>query len=258
LSRMAKARAKGRGGRQETPARARPRWLVPAVAGVLALIAVGVVAGVLLAGGSSDKEASLPPGQRVTGAAEAEALYRDIPQRGDALGEPSAPVTMVEYVDPQCPFCIQWETNGLPEVISRYVRPGKVRLQVRPIGTLGADSQRGRLALIAAGRQDKQYNLLHLFSRNAQQENTGWLNNAFIRRAAGSIPGLDLSRFEDDVKAVDVANQGGRYDQEAVADHVKVTPTILVGKAGQTLKAVELPSPSEPGAVIDAIEAALG
>ena len=185
-------------------------------------------------------------------------MYRDIPQRGDALGDPSAPVTMIEYIDPQCPFCIQWETNGLPEVISRYIRPGKVRLQVRPIGTIGPDSQRGRLALIAAGRQDKQYDLLHLFSRNAKQENTGWLNDAFIRRAAGSIAGLDLSRFEDDLRAIDVSSQASRYDQEAVNDHVQFTPTILVGKAGQKLKPVAADSPSEPGPVIDAIEAALG
>jgi protein-disulfide isomerase len=254
---MQKAQAKGRGGRRETPARGRPRWLVPAVAGVLVLIAIGVVAGVLLTGGSSDKS-SLPAGQRVPGADETEALYHDIPQRGDALGEPSAPVSMVEYIDPQCPFCIQWETNGLPEVISRYVRTGKVRLQVRPIGTIGPDSQRGRLALIAAGRQDKQYDLLHLFSGNAKQENTGWLNDAFVRRAAGSIAGLDLSRFEDDLGAVDVSDQARRYDQEAVEDHVQFTPTILVGKAGEKLKLVAVDSPSEPGAVIDAIEAALG
>ncbi len=255
---MRTAPARRRDESLETPARARPRWLIPVAAGVLLLIAVGVVAGVLIAGGSSDTKASLPSAQRVPGATEAEALYRDIPQRGDALGAPSAPVTMIEYIDPQCPFCIQWETNGLPEVISRYIRPGKVRLQVRPIGTIGADSQRGRLALIAAGRQDKQYDLLHLFSRNAQQENTGWLNNAFIRRAAGSIAGLDLSRFDDDVKAVDVSSQASRYDQEAVSDRVKFTPTFLVGKTGHTLKPVEAASPSEPGAVIDAIEAALG
>lgn len=257
LSGMRTARAKGRGGRKETPAQTRPRWLVPAVAGVLVLIAIGVVAGVLLTGGSSDKS-SLPAGQRVPGADEAEAPFRDIPQRGDALGEPSAPVSMVEYIDPQCPYCIQWETNGLPEVVSRYIRTGKVRLQVRPIATIGPDSQRGRLALIAAGRQDKQYDLLHLFSRNAKQENTGWLNAAFVRRAAGSIAGLDLSRFEDDLGAVDVTDQASRYDQEAVTDHVQFTPTILIGKAGQTLKPVAPDSPSEPGAVIDAIEAALG
>ena len=253
-----KASARGRGGRGETPARARPRWLIPVAAGVLVLVVVGVVAGVLLAGGSSDTNASLPSGQRVPGAVEAEAIYRNIPQRGDALGDPSAPVTMIEYIDPQCPFCIQWETNGLPEVISRYIRPGKVRLQLRPIGTIGPDSQRGRLALIAAGRQDKEYDLLHLFSRNAKPENTGWLNDAFIRRAAGSIAGLDLSRFEDDLRAIDVSSQASRYDQEAVNDHVQFTPTILVGKAGQKLKPVAADSPSEPGPVIDAIEAALG
>jgi len=254
---MRKAPARRGDESRETPAGARPRWLIPVAAGVLLLIAVGVVAGVLIAGGS-DTKASLPSGQRVPGAAEAEDLYRDIPQRGDALGDPSAPVTMIEYIDPQCPFCIQWETNGLPEVISRYIRPGKVRLQVRPIGTIGPDSQRGRLALIAAGRQDKEYDLLHLFSRNAKQENTGWLNNAFIRRAAGSIAGLDLSRFDDDVKAVDVSSQASRYDQEAVSDRVQFTPTFLVGKTGDKLKPVEAASPSEPGAVIDAIEAALG
>ena len=34
-------------------------------------------------------------------------MFRDMPQRQEALGDPSAPVTMIEYIDPQCPFSIQ-------------------------------------------------------------------------------------------------------------------------------------------------------
>ena len=39
-------------------------------------------------------------------------MFAGIPQHDTVLGDVSAPVTMVEYVDLQCPDCQQFETLG--------------------------------------------------------------------------------------------------------------------------------------------------
>jgi protein-disulfide isomerase len=47
------------------------------------------------------------------------------------LGDPQAPVTIIEYASLTCPHCAQFHTEVLPELKERYIAPGKVRLIYR-------------------------------------------------------------------------------------------------------------------------------
>jgi protein-disulfide isomerase len=47
------------------------------------------------------------------------------------LGNPQAPVTIIEYASLTCPHCAQFHTEVLPELKERYIAPGKVRLIYR-------------------------------------------------------------------------------------------------------------------------------
>src|SRR5881227_3863967 len=102
---------------------ASPRVLL-AAAGAVAVVVVAVVLAVVLTRGGSSSSASAT---KLSGAADVTALLSGIPQHGNVLGRPSAPVTMVEYVDLQCPFCQEFETTALPTIVRRYVRTGKLR-----------------------------------------------------------------------------------------------------------------------------------
>jgi protein-disulfide isomerase len=48
-----------------------------------------------------------------------------------SLGDPQAPVTIIEYASLTCPHCAQFHTEVLPELKERYIAPGKVRLIYR-------------------------------------------------------------------------------------------------------------------------------
>jgi protein-disulfide isomerase len=48
-----------------------------------------------------------------------------------SLGNPNAPVTIIEYASLTCPHCAQFHTEVLPELKERYIAPGKVRLIYR-------------------------------------------------------------------------------------------------------------------------------
>jgi protein-disulfide isomerase len=48
-----------------------------------------------------------------------------------ALGDPQAPVTIIEYASLTCPHCAQFHTAVLPELKERYIATGKVRLIYR-------------------------------------------------------------------------------------------------------------------------------
>lgn len=47
------------------------------------------------------------------------------------LGDPDAPVTIIEYASLTCPHCAQFHNEVLPELKERYIAPGKVRLIYR-------------------------------------------------------------------------------------------------------------------------------
>ena len=51
--------------------------------------------------------------------------------REQILGDPQAPVTIIEYASLTCPHCAQFHTEVLPELKERYIAPGKVRVIYR-------------------------------------------------------------------------------------------------------------------------------
>lgn len=56
------------------------------------------------------------------------------------IGEPGAPVTIVEWSDYQCPYCQQFEVSILPMLYSRYVQAGKVKIVFKDFQFLGPNS----------------------------------------------------------------------------------------------------------------------
>jgi protein-disulfide isomerase len=235
-----------------------PKVLVAAAA-ALGLIAIAVVLAVVLTRGSSSSSSVPARGSlanALPGGADAQRLFAGIDQHGNVLGPASAPVTMVEYIDMQCPFCQEFETQALPTLVNRYVRPGKLRIEARPVVFIGPDSARGRLAAIAAGEQNRMFNFMQLLYFNQGPENTGWLNDDMVTAAAASIPGLDVRRLLSDRNSGGVAAQAKEFDRDVVADRVAKTPTIFVGKTGRPGRQVALASPTDVQAVATAIKRA--
>ena len=234
---------------------ASPRVLIGALAAVV-LIAIGIVVGVVVLGGSGDSSSSATT-TTVPSAGDAQRLLAGIPQHGTVLGKPSANVTMTEWIDLQCPYCQQFETQALPVLIRKYVRTGKLKVDARLIGFLGPDSQRGRLAALAAGKQNKLFNLAELLYYNQGPENTGWLNDDLLASAAASIPGLDAERMLSERNSSQISNEANALDAQAQEQGVNSTPTILVGKTGEQPKLVTISSPSDSATVARAINDAL-
>ncbi|HKD32659.1 MAG TPA: thioredoxin domain-containing protein [Gaiellaceae bacterium] len=243
-------RSTGGRGRQASPK------VLAIGAGVIALAAVAVALAFALTGGSSSgSSATGTTASTLPDSGTAKSLFKGIPQHGNVLGKPNAPVTMVEYIDLQCPICREFETTVMPSIVPRYIRSGKVRLVARPIAFLGPDSVRGRLAALAAGKQNRFFDFSQLLYYNQGQENSGWLDDNFIRSAYASIPGLDAAAAEKARNASAVSQLAGEYDTQADADNVRGTPTVLVGKTGGKLTEVTSPDVANLSAAIQAAQA---
>src|SRR5262249_52477802 len=63
-------------------------------------------------------------------------LETGIPSDGLSIGDPNAPVTVIEYGDFQCPGCAQFAQSDQAKLIQEYVATGKVRFEFHPFSFL--------------------------------------------------------------------------------------------------------------------------
>ncbi len=219
-----------------------------ALAAVVAAVLVAVFA--LSSGGSS------PPPATVTGVQGVERLLQGIPQHGTTLGSPSAPVTLFEFADLQCPYCGIWARDALPTIVARYVRSGKVRLVFEGMSFVGPDSVTALRTALAAGRQDRFWNVLELLYENQGSENTGWVTDSLLRGIGAAVPGLDGGRMLGDQGSVAVDGMLAQAAAVARSAGVNSTPTFAVRKTGGQMQLVH-PASLAPSALEPALDAAL-
>jgi protein-disulfide isomerase len=237
------------------------RTASPKILLIGAAVAVAAVAAILLVvtltGGDDDSPAStIAADATLPEAAAVAALFADIPQSGATLGSDDAPVTMVEYVDLQCPFCREFVADAFPTIVEDHVRPGRVRVELRGLAFIGPDSERGMKAAQAAGLQDGMFDFVDLIYANQGAENSGWLTNELIEAAARSIDGMDVDKLLADADSPEVAEKLAADSEDASSRGVNSTPTILVGPTGGELQQVELETASDVESIVAAIEAA--
>jgi protein-disulfide isomerase len=251
-------REAARAARQERAAAAaaaetRRRRLIQ-LGGLLAVAVVVLIVAIVASSGGGKKDAS--GGGSVAGATESRQMLAGIPQHGVTLGNPKAPVTIVEFADPQCPFCKQYTLNEMPKVVQKYVRTGKAKMDLRLLTFIGDDSVKGGQALAAAAQQGKLWNAADLFYANQGEENSGYVTDGFLRKVLGAVPGLDVDRALKAASSPAATQQLGAAQTLASRYGVDSTPTVLVGPTGGTLKDVGGQGPTA-GSVGKAIDAAL-
>jgi protein-disulfide isomerase len=217
---------------------------VGALVGVAAAI---VVIAVLVSSGGGD-------GTPKRSTRDVTAVIHGVPQKGLLLGDPGAKVLLVEFADPQCPFCRQFSKETWPTIVKRYVRPGKVRMELRLVGFLGPDSVRGDRALLAAALQDKLWEATARFYAQQGQENSGYVTDAFLRSVLGGVRGLDVGRAMAARDSPQVDAEIGAVGSMQSLYGVNATPTLLIGTDDTNLKKVseQVASPEQLGAILDA------
>jgi protein-disulfide isomerase len=175
-------------------------------------------------------------GAGVIGIAETAALLDGIPQHGNVLGSPTAPVRLVEYADLQCPYCARFAVGVLPTLIRDYVRTGKVQLVLHGLGFIGPGSVTALRTATAAGEQRRMWNVTELLFANQGPENS-WVNDELLRSIV-TATGANADRVFADRGGAPVSTQIRSWAAAAQAAGVSGTPTFLIGRQGARLSRV--------------------
>ena len=154
--------------------------------------------------------------------------FAGIPQQGTLLGDPKAPATLVEFADLQCPFCAQYALDALPGVLSEWVRPGRLRLDLRLVSIIGPDSRTAARVAGAAALQNRLWPFAELFFLNQGTENSGYVTDSVLRAVATATPGLDAGKALAARGSGAVTAQLTRAQQSAAKLGVKSTPSFFL------------------------------
>lgn len=215
--------------------------------GIAIVVLLGLIVGTRLGTGGDTSP--------IGGVDEIEQLFTGIPQEGVTLGDPNAPVTLIEYADLQCPHCKRWASSTLPVVVSDYVRTGKLKIVFRGLSFLGQESFMGLVAVQSAAEQNMLWPFVHALYAHQGDENSGWLSAELLDRIAASLE-LDLERWQADLMNDKVIARIDADEKRAADVGVEGTPSFELGPSDGALSLVA-PRSTEPEATTALIDSVL-
>ena len=227
------ARARRLAEEQAHAERARRQRRLQMLAGVV-LAAVAVIAVAIAVSSSGGSSSSSTPAAFKSAATTVDAQLAGIPQSGVTLGSPSAPVTVTEYGDLQCPICRDFALGSEGQLISNEVKTGKAKLVYKSLETATGNSPNPGIfttqqaSAYAAGAQAKAWNYILVFYHSQGQEGTAYVNQSFLNGIAKSIPGLNFSTWQSAAGNSTYTAQVQSDQQAAAGRGFNSTPTIVV------------------------------
>lgn len=222
--------------------------LMQFAAGAVFLAIVVVVALIVVNSGSDGGDA-----ENIEGAAEVSSALQGIPQNEMVLGDPKAPVELVEFGDLQCPVCKGFAEEILPPIIENQVKNGEAKIDFRNFTIIGPESVDAGAAALAAGAQGRGWYFVELFYKNQGIEGSGYADDAFVEAIAKAAGVEDMAKWNEDRKLMRVEVE--ETSQEAQQLGFSGTPSFAI--EGPGTKGLEtLGTPGSTGAFEEAIEEA--
>ncbi|HEY7569921.1 MAG TPA: DsbA family protein [Nitrososphaeraceae archaeon] len=123
-------------------------------------------------------------------------LPQSLIQSGSTIqGNPTAPITMIEFGDFQCKFCDRFAKETEPLINATYIQTGKANMIFKNFVTHGPDSLTAAMAGQCANDQGKFWNFYSILYKYQGDENSGWASANNVKKFASQISGLNTQKF---------------------------------------------------------------
>ena len=146
------------------------------------------------------------------------------------LGDPQAPVTVIEYASLTCPHCAQFHAEVLPELKERYIAPGKVRMIFRdfPLDQRALTAS----ALAHCAGPDRYFSFLDVLFQT-QASWAGADDHIAALKRLGKLGGLSEAEMDACLSDDELTDGILRARLEGQNEHqISSTPTLVID--GQT------------------------
>ncbi|MFZ5809037.1 MAG: DsbA family protein [Chloroflexota bacterium] len=186
--------------------------------------AVLIVAALLIY--PSIQQATSPTGEfvKITPVARPQANF-------NTMGDPNAPVQMINFSDYQCPYCGRFSRDTEPLIVENFVKTGKVFFEYIPYGPggipIGQESADAAMASFCAAEQGKFWEYHDMLFANQTGENVGDYTLKRLEAFAQYL-GLDMDQYSACMKQkkyADKLEEGIKRGKDA---NIGGTPSFLI------------------------------
>lgn len=243
------------------PTRSKRKWIALGIGGGCALIAcaglvVALAASMLIPRAGLVSQPPTPVVQPLPATGPAATMPGSpaagsyLQQSDNTIGDPNAPVKIIEYADFQCPYCLRYWQETEPQIIEQYVKTGQVFYEYRSVGDfIGPESDAAAQAAYCAGDQNKFWAYHNTLYSNWTGENVGDFAADKLKQYATAV-GLDRAAFDSCLNSGKYASRIQQDVKDAKAAGIQATPSFVIN--GKLLEG------AQPfGAFQQAIDAAL-
>jgi protein-disulfide isomerase len=182
------------------------------------------------------------------------------------MGNPNAPVKIVEFSDYQCPYCEKFLKDTEPSLVKAYVATDKVYFTYRSAGNwvsknIGGgktESQDAAKSAYCAGDQNKFWQMHDMLFGNVLGEDAGSFTDRRLSALADKA-GLDMTQFNECYTSNKYQAQADQDTKDALAAGVQGTPSFVISYIDKSGKEVsELIEGAQPFSTFqEKIDAAL-
>jgi protein-disulfide isomerase len=230
--------------------------------GIVAAVVVAAIVVILIAtgGSSSTKKINVGSSEANKTVATVTSLLGGVPESGNVLGSPTAPVTLQYFGDLECPICKDFTLGAFPSIVKKWAATGKLKIEYRSLETATREPEvfkNQQVAALAAGKQNRMWYFIELFYHEQGEENSGYVTESYLQNLARQVPGLNLTQWAADRNDAALTAQVAADAQAANGAGFNGTPSFLIGKSGGHLAKFEYASLTDPTSFNEAIEKAL-
>ena len=204
-------------------------WVMMTVVAVLSFF-IGVLVGGQTSAEpgsvSSSAASNMAPSTAPAAPAAPSSVHRR--EEGDAmaLGEVDAPVVIAAFSDLGCPYCAQWATETLPQLVD-YVEDGTVRIEWHDFPVTGPGAVEAAKAGRAAAEQDRFFEFVDALYASGEELSE---ENFLVWAEQAGVP--DLTQFEVDRAGYDAEITQARELGAALG--ITGTPAFVVGEESRS------------------------
>ena len=144
------------------------------------------------------------------------------------LGDPLAPITIVEFGDYQCHQCYNWFHDTKPMIMRDYIETGKANLVFVDFAFLGKDSPKAAQATYCADDQNMYWEYHNsLYTSQESKIDNGWANPERLKAFAFNL-NLDMELFNECIDSEKYSKRVQYNSQQARDNGVRGTPGFFI------------------------------
>ena len=143
------------------------------------------------------------------------------------LGNPNAPITLIEFGDYQCHFCNVYFQNTHHRLLENYVLTGDVKIIFKDFTIIGNDSINAAHAAHCAGEHNKYWEYHNILYNNWTGENNGWAAKQNLGKYANDIK-LDSDLFLQCMNSNNYKDLISQSNDDAQTLGISGTPAFFI------------------------------